>query len=140
MGKEKANLKYAPCKGQVVLVISGEKGLLLYRREGADGWELPSGLIGACEDPITASRRIARELCGLGLRSLELAGMYDVTWHYSDVSIKRLHLIYAARTDDQVCKPGDGGSAIEARFFGDASGIELCSDLVRDAVLDCSEK
>ena len=139
-GKERANLKYSPCKGQVVLVIAGEKGLVLSRAAATDRWGLPSGMIGACEDPADAPRRVARDLCGLGLRSLELAGMYDVTWHFSDVSVKRLHLVYAARTDDPVSASSMPGPQVEARFFEDPSEVELESDIVRDAILDCSEK
>jgi ADP-ribose pyrophosphatase YjhB (NUDIX family) len=138
MGKAKADLNYAPCKGQVVLVIAGPRGTMLRRAKGSDRWGLPSGRIGACEDPLSASKRIARECCDLGLRSLELAGMYDVTWHYSDISMKRLHLVYSAKTDDEGPAADKGGG--ETRYFADIPDDKLESDLVRDAISDCREK
>ena len=122
-----------------MIVIAGEDGLVLFRAKPGGTWGLPSGRIGTCEDPVSAAKRVARESCGLGISSLELAGIYDVIWHYSDVSIKRLHLVYAAQTEDE-CAPGSSESGHLARFFANASEAELESDLVRDAILDCSEK
>jgi ADP-ribose pyrophosphatase YjhB (NUDIX family) len=139
LADRKADLKYPPCKGQVVLVMVGERGLLLSRGKGDERWGLPSGRIGACEDPETAAKRVAKETTGLGVSSVELAGMYDVTWHYSDVSIKRLHIVYAARVEDELTEDRAMGSS-EVRFFTDLSGVDVSDDIVRDAILDCSEK
>jgi len=140
MRKSKADLKYAPCKGQVVVVMIGAKGLVLCKAMGEETWTLPSGRIGACEDPVAAAKRVAREATGLGIRSLELACMYDVTWHFSDVSIKRLHVVYAAQTDEDSNEGAIASGTAEARFFKDLTGVRIANDLVRDAILDCSEK
>ena len=139
-GKAKADLKYAPCKGQIVLVMIGEKGLLLCRAKGAKQWGLPSDRIGACEDTVAAAKRVAQEITGMKLRSLELAAMYDVTWHFSDISIKRLHIVYAAQVDDSGCEAERAVGSSEVMFFDDLTGVSVESDLVRDAILDCSEK
>jgi len=135
----KADLNYVPCKGQLVLVISGKNGVLLTKKNGG-AWSLPSGRIGTSEEPIKAAKRIAKEECGVDLKSIELAGMYDVVWHYSDVSVKRLHLVYAALTDDCECVPGESGSATQAKFF--ANIPEACSkdEMLACAVTDCSKK
>jgi hypothetical protein len=89
------------------------------------------------EDVIQAAKRIAREDLGIGLRSQELAGMYDVTWHYSDVSVKRLHLVYSAITEDPECSPRTG---LEARFFREFRKGDLEGAIVIDALNDCSKK
>jgi ADP-ribose pyrophosphatase YjhB (NUDIX family) len=136
---KKADLNYVPCKGQLVLVIVGENGIVLTKTKGK-GWELPSGRIGACEEPGKAAKRIAREECGVGLRSLELAGIYDVIWHYSDVSVKRLHLVYAGFTDDKECALTSAQGGAQARFFKEVPESSSKDELLVCAMTDCSEK
>ena len=104
LGGQAADLKYSPCKGQMVLVIAGKNGIALTRTSKQDKWHLPSGRISTIEDAVAAAKRIAMEQCGVMVRCLDLAGMYDVVWHYSDITIKRLHLVYSALTDDECCK------------------------------------
>jgi ADP-ribose pyrophosphatase YjhB (NUDIX family) len=135
----KADLNYVPCKGQLVLVISGKNGVLLTKKEGGT-WGLPSDRIGTNEEPVKAAKRIAKEVCGIGLKSIELAGMYDVVWHYSDVSVKRLHLVYAALTDDCECVPGEEGGAPQARFFATIPVESSGDEMLARAVTDCSKK
>lgn len=135
----KADLNYVPCKGQLVLVISGKNGVLWTKKKGG-AWSLPSGRIGTSEETVEAAKRIANEECGIGLKSVELAGMYDVVWHYSDVSVKRLHLIYAAATDDCECVPGDAGGATQVRFFANTPEITSKDEMLACAVSDCSKK
>lgn len=135
----KADLNYVPCKGQLVLVISGKNGVLLTKKKGGT-WSLPSGRIGTSEDPVKAAKRIAKEECGIGLKSVELAGMYDVVWHYSDVSVKRLHLIYAALTDDFECVPKVESGVIQAKFFANILEASSKDEMLACAVSDCSKK
>jgi ADP-ribose pyrophosphatase YjhB (NUDIX family) len=135
----KADLNYVPCKGQLVLVISGENGVLLTKRKGG-AWSLPSGRIGTSEEPVIAAKRIAKEECGIGLKSVELAGMYDVVWHYSDVSVKRLHLVYSALTDDFDCVPSAASGVIRAKFFANIQEAPLKDEMLACAVSDCSKK
>jgi ADP-ribose pyrophosphatase YjhB (NUDIX family) len=136
---KKADLNYVPCKGQLVLVIAGDNGIVLTKTK-EKGWELPSGRIGACEEPQKAAKRIAMEECGVGLRSLELAGIYDVVWHYSDVSVKRLHLVYAGFTDDTECVSSSGKGNVQAKFFTDIPETASKDELLMCAIADCSEK
>ena len=140
LAKTKANLDYAPCKGQVVLVIRGEDGIPLVRRHGEQGWSLPSARISPGEDIEKSGKRVAEEQCGLMLKSSELAGIYDVVWHYSDVSIKRLHFVYAAITDDRKCVPAKGKEVSEAKFFREIPGAVQENDIHRHALADCSTK
>ena len=138
--RTKANLDYAPCKGQVVVVIRGEDGIPLVRRHDAQGWSLPSDRIAPGEDIGESVKRVAREQCGLMLRSAELAGIYDVVWLYSDISIKRLHFVYAALTDDRKCAPVKGKEISETKFFKDVPDVVRKDDVYRFALADCNAK
>jgi ADP-ribose pyrophosphatase YjhB (NUDIX family) len=140
MEKDKANLDYVPCKGQVVLVIAGEKGVALVGGKGEDRWRLPSGMIRTHETAVQAAKRVAKEECGLMLMSLELAGMYDVVWHYADISVKRLHILYAAFTEDSACNPGERKDSLDARFFIELPKSVLEDELMANAISDCSGK
>lgn len=136
---EAADLDYAPCKGQMVLVIRGERGTALVKRKGTKGWSLPSGHINTFEDIAGAAKRVAKETCGVSLRSMDLAAMYDVVWHYKGVTVKRLHIVYAAITDDD-CSPTAEGGLSEARFHKDVPASMLREQLDKTALDDCSQK
>ena len=92
------------------------------------------------ETAIQAAKRVAKEECGLMIRSLELAGMYDVVWHYADISVKRLHILYAAFTDDSACNPGERKDSLDARFFAEVPKPVLEDELMGNAISDCSDK
>jgi ADP-ribose pyrophosphatase YjhB (NUDIX family) len=140
MGSNKADLNYTPCKGQMVVVILGEKGVALAKDEASGGWRLPSGRIAILEDAEAAAKRVAREDCGLTVTSLELAGIYDVVWHYSDISIKRLHLVYAGVTEDDCWTEARPCKGREAKFFREVPEGALRNEVERAALADCSEK
>jgi len=130
----KADLKYPPCKAQAVIVVKGRGGVALV--ETTDGtWTVPSGRVGAVEEIPSAVKRIAREDFGLMLRSIELAGIYDVIWHYSDMTTKRLHFVYAGDTDD------DPGSTRRnrVRFFAEPERM-VGDGISKAAITDCMEK
>ncbi len=137
---QKADLNYPPCKGQVVLVIAGKEGIVLSRKTPRGKWSLPSGRIGAVEDPIKAAKRIAGEEAGVMIRSLELAAIYDVIWHYADISVKRLHLVYAAVTDDERCSDELLQRGNEAKFHAELPEGLLKDDISSSALADSSEK
>jgi hypothetical protein len=62
--------------------------------------------------------------------------MYDVVWHYQDVSIKRLHLVYAAVTEDvPVSIKGR-----ECAFRQDLDEGHLGTEVERAALADSIEK
>lgn len=134
-----ADLNYTPCKGQIVLVLMSKEGIVLRRARASGEWSLPSGRIGTNEEPEKAAKRIAREECGLPLRNLELAGMYDVVWHHSDISIKRLHLVYSALTEEEFLEK-DAGARTEVCFFKEIPKKVLEDEISRCALADCSEK
>ncbi len=140
MGKDKADLNYAPCKGEMVLVIVGEKGIVLVSDKSSDKWRLPSCRIHIHETAIQAAKRLAKDECGLMLKSLELSGMYDVVWHYADISVKRLHILYSAITEDCECGLGETKSASKAMFFTEIPQSVLDDELMKNALADCSEK
>jgi len=140
MGGKRADLNYAPCKGQIVIAIRGQRGTLLVRKKGSKKWGLPTGRIAVPEESIESAKRVAKEDLGISLRRLELAGIYDVVWHYSDVSIKRLHIVYAAETDDEECNLANQKEIAEWRFFSDIAEDLLMDDLTRSALADCSTK
>lgn len=140
LSRTKADLNYAPCKGQMVVAIRGEEGVLLVRRHGEQDWSLPSDRIGPNEKVEKSARRVAKEQCGVTLRSVELAGIYDVVWHYADVSIKRLHFVYAALTDDSRCDPSRERGVSDARFFRELPKDFQQDDIHRYALLDCNAK
>lgn len=140
LGGKKADLQYAPCKGQIVLVIIGKKGTVLAKRRSTKEWTLPTGRIGAAEDVLQAARRVAKEECGLVLRSLELAGMYDVVWHYAGISVKRLHIVYAAVTDDDECRPESPVECVSPAFHREVPDAALRNEITKSAIADCSGK
>ncbi len=134
LAHEKADLKYPPCKAQAVIAAKRSRGIAL--SETGDGnWTLPSGRVGAAEEIPPAVKRIAKEDFGLMLRSIELAGIYDVIWHYSDMTIKRLHFAYAAVTDEEP----DPNRGRKVRFF-DAPERIVTDDISKAALADCSQK
>jgi len=139
LGAEKADLNYPPCKGQAVLVIRGEKGTVLMKRHGTAKWAFPTGRIGMAEPIAQGVKRVAKDECGLGLKSIELAGMYDVVRHYSDITVKRLHFVYVGRTDDTAFAP-ERGSAAEPGFHRQVSEGSLEGDIDKAALEDSSEK
>ena len=134
-GGDRLDLEYRPCKGEAVVVIRGSDGVALLKGDG-DDWMLPSGRIGTDEEPSAAARRVARESCGLGLRSLVLVGLYDVTRHYSNVSLKRLSTVYLGETDDT---PGEDMRGRCAFHLEDLESLPV-GELDSAAVADCLEK
>ncbi len=133
------DLNRAPCKGQVVLVVNGEKGTALLRNKDGHSWALPSGSILIYETPEQAAKRVAKAECGLGIRSMVLTAMYDVAWHYPDITVKRLHLVYAAVTDDfEFTVPAERYSGAE--FRPEVTANVLGSDIDRQALEDSVDK
>lgn len=120
-------------------MIRGERGTLFVKTADGASWELPSGKIGVNEEFLKAAKRVAREKCGVGLRHLQLAAMYDVVWHHSDVSVKRLHLVYAAETDDASCSL-EAPRSEEVRFFDAIPEGAVKDEIFSFALSDCPSK
>jgi len=130
----KADLRYPPCKAQVVLVVKGKNGVAL-AKHGKDGWILPSGRIGAAEEIPTAAKRLAREEFGLPVMSIELAGIYDVIWHYSDLTVKRLHFVYSGMMGDEP----EQAARNKVGFHQKPEEI-VTDEISKAALTDCKEK
>lgn len=137
---KKADLDHKPCKGQIVLVIRGTKGTLFVRRKGERAWGLPTDVILTTETAIQSAKRVAGDSWGLGLRSLQLAAMYDVIWHHSDYTVKRLHLVYSCLTDDEESAPGKDSATLEGTFMTGTESVEMKDEISQNALADCSEK
>ncbi len=134
MGGSKADLKYPPCKAQAVLVIRGPNGTALAKGPKGE-WVVPSGRVGAAEEIPVGVKRLAKEEFGLQLRSMELAGIYDVIWHYSDLTVKRLHFVYAAITDEDPDPKAKHG----VKTFKEPDEM-VTDDLSKAALADCTQK
>ncbi len=130
---EKADLKYPPCKAQAVIVAKMANATALCR-SGKDAWHVPSGRVGSAEEIPAAVKRVARDDYGLFLRSIELAGMYDVIWHYSDLTVKRLHFVYAGTTDEAAAH------ALNKVEFFDNPADRVKDEISMAALSDCSGK
>lgn len=130
---EKADLRYPPCKAQVVIVVKGPKGTALAPC-GKEAWCVPSGMVGSAEEIPAAAKRIAKEGFGLYLRSIELAGMYDVIWHYAGLTVKRLHFAYAAVTEE------DAAPSRNAVQFFIRPEEKVKDEISMAALADCKEK
>ncbi len=134
LSEAKADLRYPPCKAQVVIVVKGPKGTELAK--GVKGsWTVLSGRVSTAEEIPSAVKRVAREDFGISIRSMELAGIYDVIWHYSDMTVKRLHFVYASTTDDDP----DPQAKNEVRAFRKPEEM-VADEISKTALADCSEK
>jgi len=139
MKGQNADLDYAPCKGQLVMVIRGGGGTVLTRESSDASWHLPTDLIRTFESVPDSTRRVARELCGVSLRSAELVAMYDVLHRFDDVAVKRLYIVFAGITDDPICAVNGSGEH-EVRFHADVNLEDLATDIDRAALDDaCPE-
>ena len=136
----RADLDHIPCKGQIVLVVRGVKGTLLVRTKKDKLWGLPSDLMLTTETAAQSVKRIAGDSWGVGVRSTQLMAMYDVIWHHSDYTVKRLHLVYECLTDDEECAPGIREAGKECVFVADTGKIDFKDEIFENALSDCSEK
>lgn len=121
-----------------MLVIRGPKGTALARNAPTGKWRLPSGRIGSNEDVQKAVKRVAKEH-GLSVKSTVLSGIYDVVFHHSDISIKRLHLVYAVLTDDDKPDPAVAGK-VDVRFFLELPPEAAPDEISKAAFADCTQK
>ena len=123
-----------------MLVIRSENGVSYVKRSANHSWSLPSDRIAPTEDVGESTKRVAKDQCGVMLRSVELVGIYDVVWHYFDVSIKRLHFVYAALTDDHRCSASKDKGVSEAKFFREIPHGVQDDEIQRFALADCNTK
>jgi ADP-ribose pyrophosphatase YjhB (NUDIX family) len=133
------DLDYTPCKGEVLFVTTGARGVALVRTEGAVIWTLPSGRVCVNEAPEATARRIANERCGIRLGEMELMALYDVTRHYENVSIKRLLVVYRAKVEDYHSGTDEDGRPRCVFHSADLEGL-VCEEIDSQAIADCLEK
>ena len=122
---QKIDLDYTPCKGEAVVVVVKDGGVLLMKTKGTTLWTLPCGRINMHETPEVAATRIVKERCGLAIRSVELKALYDVTRHYQNVSIKRLFIVYSCRTEGDPDASAAGTDVECSIHFGDLDKLAL---------------
>lgn len=133
------DLNYTPCKGEVLFVTEGVRGVALVRTEGAVIWTLPSGRICVNEAPEAAAKRIAKEICGIRLGEMDLMALYDVTRHYENVSIKRLLVVYRAKVEDYHSGTDEDGRTRCAFHSTDLEEL-VCEEIDSRAIADCLER
>jgi ADP-ribose pyrophosphatase YjhB (NUDIX family) len=133
------DLNYTPCKGEVVIVTEGVRGVAFLKVQGAAIWTLPSGRIDVNEAPETTARRIAMDRCGIRLGEVDLRALYDVTRHYENVSVKRLFVVYLAKVEDY-----HSGAHTEDHppcvFHSTDLDKLMCEEIDSQAIADCLEK
>lgn len=139
VSSQAADLNYPPCKGQVILVAMGPSGIALVKEKGSTIWNLPTARISPVERPAEAARRVALGSCGIHLRTLELVGLYDVTRHYSNLSVKRLYVVYRGLTDDTECAHKEGAAVREVGFFGEEAASMMETEMDMSAFADSRE-
>jgi ADP-ribose pyrophosphatase YjhB (NUDIX family) len=136
---QRIDLNYTPCKGEVLIVTEGVRGVALLKTTGGVMWTLPSGRIDVNEAPETAARRVAVNKCGIRLGDVDLKALYDVTRHYENVSVKRLFVVYLAKVDDY-----HGGAQRDDRspcvFHSENLDKLVCEEIDSQAIADCLEK
>ncbi|UCE80979.1 MAG: NUDIX hydrolase [Methanobacteriota archaeon] len=130
------DLDYTPCKGEVVVVFRKGDGVVLMKAKGATRWTLPCARIDMGETAEMAALRVAEGLFGAVVQEAEPRALYDVTRHYSNVSVKRLFIVYSCRTDmELVSKVKDQDSECSLHF-GDLDELSL-EELDSQALADC---
>lgn len=133
------DLDYTPCKGEALFVTECLKGVALVKRDSAAIWSVPSGRIDVNESPEDTARRVALERCGIRLGKLDLRALYDVTRHYSNISVKRLFVVYRASVED-FCSGSHSDTHTTCRFHSADLDSIVCEDIDSQAIADCLEK
>lgn len=95
-----------------VLVIRGDKVLLIERRNPPHGWAIPGGFIEYGEDAESAARRELNEETGLEASSLELLGVYS-----NPSRDPRFHTITVVYLGEAAGEPRAADDALSARWF-----------------------
>jgi len=107
----------------VVLLLPGDRVVLVKRRHPPLGWALPGGFVDLGETLEAAAVREAREETGLAVRLLDLVGCYSDPRRDS-----RRHTVTTAYLAEAVGEPRGGDDAAEARAFGWDALPPLCFD------------
>lgn len=107
----------------VVLLLPGDRVVLVQRRNPPRGWALPGGFVDAGETLEAAAVREAREETGLEVRLLDLVGCYS-----DPRRDPRRHTISVAFLGVAEGEPRGGDDAEEARAFSWGALPPLCFD------------
>ena len=107
----------------VVLLLPGDRVVLVERRNPPRGWALPGGFVDEGETLEAAAVREAREETGLEVRLLDLVGCYS-----DPRRDPRRHTITAAFLGAAEGEPRGGDDAAQARAFSWTSLPPLCFD------------
>jgi len=107
----------------VVLLLPGDRLVLVRRRHPPLGWALPGGFVDLGETLEAAAVREASEETGLEIRLLDLVGCYSDPGRDA-----RRHTITTVFLAAAVGEPRGGDDAAEARAFDWAALPPLCFD------------
>jgi len=107
----------------VVLLLPGDRVVLVERRFPPLGWALPGGFVDLGETLEAAAVREAREETGLTARLLDLVGCYSDPRRDA-----RRHTVTTAFLATAVGEPQGGDDAARARAFGWDELPPLCFD------------
>jgi 8-oxo-dGTP diphosphatase len=107
----------------VVLLLPGDRVVLVERRNPPLGWALPGGFVDAGETLEAAAVREAREETGLEVRLLDLVGCYS-----DPRRDPRRHTVTAAFLGVAEGEPRGGDDAAQARAFSWGALPPLCFD------------
>ncbi|MBI5067009.1 MAG: NUDIX hydrolase [Deltaproteobacteria bacterium] len=107
----------------VVLLVPGDRVVLVERRYPPLGWALPGGFVDVGETLEAAAVREAREETGLEVRLLDLVGCYSDPRRDA-----RRHTVTAAFLASAVGEPRGGDDAARAQAFGWDALPPLCFD------------
>jgi len=107
----------------VVLLLPGDRVVLVKRRFAPLGWALPGGFVDLGETLEAAAVREAREETGLEVRLLELVGCYSDPRRDA-----RRHTVTTAFLASAVGEPRGGDDAALAQAFGWEALPPLCFD------------
>ncbi|MFP4000878.1 MAG: NUDIX hydrolase [Candidatus Natronoplasma sp.] len=108
---------YPDCKGEAAFEIKKENKVVGVMHSGGEKYVLPMGRIWKDEGFIEGSKREAREETGLNIEIKALREIRKVKYEFSNVELKRWHLLFEAEEVGGELNPEDPDEIEEAELF-----------------------
>jgi len=108
---------YPDCKGEAVLIIRKENGIVGVRHQGGEKFVLPMGRVWKDEGFIEGAKREAVEETGLQVEVTSLKEIRKVKFKFSNTELERWHLLFEAEIREGNLKPEDQEEIEEAKLF-----------------------
>jgi ADP-ribose pyrophosphatase YjhB (NUDIX family) len=118
--------------GVKVVVIHGEKVLMIKNTYGKDVWTFPVGGVIRNESPESAAKRDVLEEVGIGVSSVRMLGEFISALEYKKDTIK----CYSASIDNPVIVI-DGDEVKEARWFDKTALPHDMSSIAQKVMMLC---